>query len=114
MKVVVLQDHKVKAIEGNGFAERVILETPEGKEAEIGSDGIFVELGMLPNSGLAAGLAELDDQKRVIVDNRNRTSCPGLFAAGDVTNAYAEQVLIAIGEGAKATLSAYEYLLSMF
>ncbi len=113
-KVVVLEGHFVKAIEGHDFAERVILETPQGKEAEIGTDGIFVELGMLPNSGLAKGLAELDDQKRVIVDNRNQTSCPGLFAAGDVTNAYAEQVLIAIGEGAKATLSAYEYLLSTF
>jgi alkyl hydroperoxide reductase subunit F len=41
----------------------------------------------------------------------NRTSCPGLFAAGDVTNAYAEQVLIALGEGTKAALSAYDYLL---
>lgn len=114
MKVVVLENHKVKAIEGNGFAERVILETPDGKEAEIGSDGIFVELGLLPNSGLVQGLANLDDQGRVMVDNRNRTNCLGLFAAGDVTDAYAEQVLIAVGEGAKAALSVYEYLLSTF
>ena len=56
-------------------------------------------------------MADLDDQGRVIVDNLNRTTCPGLFAAGDVTNAFAEQVLIAVGEGAKAALSAYDYLL---
>ncbi len=114
MKVVVLEGYKVKAIEGNGFADKVVLETPEGKEAEIGTDGIFVELGLIPNSELVKELVDLDDQGRVIVDNRNRTNCPGLFAAGDVTDAFAEQVLIAVGEGAKAGLSAYEYLLSKF
>ena len=112
MNVVVLEDHHVKAIQGNGFAERIILDTPEGKEAELETDGIFIELGLLPNSGMVKNLVELDEQGRVIVDNRNRTSCPGLFAAGDLTNAYAEQVLIATGEGAKAALSAYEHLLS--
>lgn len=113
MKVVVLAGHQVKAIQGNGFADRIILKTPEGKEAEIGTDGIFIELGLLPNSGIVRELADLDNQDRIIINNRNHTSCPGLFAAGDVTNAYAEQVLIAIGEGAKAALSAYEYLLSI-
>jgi alkyl hydroperoxide reductase subunit AhpF len=56
-------------------------------------------------------LVELDAKGRIKIDARNRTTAPGLFAAGDVTDAYAEQVLIAIGEGAKAALSAYEYLL---
>ncbi len=110
MKVVVFEDHKVKAIEGNGFADRIVLENPEGTEAEIHADGFFIELGLLPNTDLVKGLVELDDQGRVIVDNRNRTNCLGLFAAGDVTNAYVEQVLIAVGEGAKAALSACEYL----
>ena len=58
-------------------------------------------------------LVKLDAQGRIIVDSACRTSVPGLFAAGDVTNSYAEQVLIAVGEGAKAALSAYEYLLPM-
>jgi alkyl hydroperoxide reductase subunit AhpF len=71
-------------------------------------------LGLLPNSDPVKGVAELDEQGRVIIDKRNCTSCPGLFAAGDVTNAFAEQVLIAVGEGAKAALSAYEYLLATF
>jgi alkyl hydroperoxide reductase subunit F len=111
MKVVVFEGYKVKAIQGNGYAERVVLDTPEGAEAEIHADGFFVELGLIPNTELVKELVELDDQDRVVVDNRNRTNCLGLFAAGDVTNAYAEQVLIAVGEGAKAALSAYEYLL---
>jgi alkyl hydroperoxide reductase subunit AhpF len=101
----------VREIQGNGFAQKVIIETDKGATAELEADGVFVELGLLPNSGLVKGLAELDDEGRVVVDNLNHTSCPGLFAAGDVTNAYAEQVLIAIGEGAKAALSAYDYLL---
>ena len=113
MKVVVFEAYKVKAIQGNEFAERVILEAPDGQEAEINTDGIFVELGLLPNSSLVEKLANLDDQGRVVIDNRNRTNCLGLFAAGDVTDAFAEQVLIAVGEGAKAALSAYEYLLSI-
>ena len=109
-KVVVLAGYKVKAIEGNGFVERVILESPDGEVTELGTDGVFVELGLVPNTDLVKGLVDLDSKGRVIIDNANRTSCLGLFAAGDVTNAYAEQVLIASGEGAKAALSAYEYL----
>jgi len=112
MKVVLLEEYTVQAIQGNGFAERVILKTPDGRETTVEADGIFVELGLIPNTELVKGLVDLDEQGCIRVDNRNQTSCPGLFAAGDVTNAYAEQVLIAVGEGAKAALSAYEYLLS--
>ena len=63
-----------------------------------------------PNSGPVAGLAELDGSGYVRVDARCRSSRQGLFAAGDVTDVHREQVLVAIGEGAKAFLSAAEYL----
>ena len=112
VRVVVLEGHTVKRVLGNGFVDRVVLSTPEGGEAEVGTDGVFVELGLLPNSQLVDGLVVLDAQGRIMIDTRNQTNIRGLFAAGDVTNAYAEQVLIAIGEGAKASLSAYEYLLA--
>lgn len=111
-KVVILEGHKIKMVEGNGSVEQVVLETPEGRETELGTDGVFVELGLVPNSDMVKGLANLDETGRIMVDNNNRTSCPGLFAAGDVTNAFAEQVLIAVGEGAKAALSAYDYLVT--
>ena len=111
MKVILLEGYQVKEIRGDGFAEQVVLETPGGGETIIDADGVFVELGLIPNSDPVKDLATLDELGRVIVNNRNQTSCPGLFAAGDVTNVYAEQVLIAVGEGAKAALSAYEYLL---
>jgi alkyl hydroperoxide reductase subunit AhpF len=58
-------------------------------------------------------LVEMEADGRIKIDAQNRTSKPGIFAAGDVTNVYAEQVLIAIGEGAKAALSAYDYLLTL-
>jgi alkyl hydroperoxide reductase subunit F len=110
-KVALWEGYGVKEIQGTDFAERLIVQTPKGQTAEIVVDGIFIELGLLPNSDPVKNLTKLDDAGRVIIDKFNRTSCPGLFAAGDVTDAYAEQVLIAVGEGAKAALSAYEFLL---
>ncbi len=96
---------------GNGFAERVELKGPDGQTKEITADGMFVEKALIPISDMVADLVELDDEGRIKVDCYNKTSVPGLFAAGDVTDTYAEQVLIAVGEGAKAALSAYDYLL---
>jgi alkyl hydroperoxide reductase subunit F len=109
--VSILENYRVTEVKGNGFAEQVVLQGPEGQEVTIPAEGTFVEMGLVPNSKMVAGLVELDEQGRVMVDCAARTSVPGIFAAGDVTNIYAEQVLIAVGEGAKAALSAYEYLL---
>ncbi|MEJ2149148.1 MAG: NAD(P)/FAD-dependent oxidoreductase [Chloroflexota bacterium] len=83
----------------------------DGEAREIDGDAIFVEMDLIPRSKIVAGLVELDKKKHIKVNARNETSAPGIFAAGDVTDSYAEQVLIAIGEGAKAALSAYEYLI---
>ena len=73
-------------------------------------DCVFVETGLHANSDLVAHLVQHDAQGRIIVDNRNRSSQPGIYAAGDVTDVYAEQILIAVGEGAKSALSISEYL----
>jgi alkyl hydroperoxide reductase subunit AhpF len=70
-----------------------------------------MEQELQPNTNFIEGLVELDERGRVIINSINQTSVLGLFAAGDMTNIYAEQVLVAIGEGAKAALSAYDYLL---
>lgn len=109
--VNILENYKVLEVRGNRYAERILVKSPQGKEEEITVDGMFVELGLVPNSQMAAGLVDLDEQGRIKIDCFARTSVPGIFAAGDVTNTYAEQVLVAVGEGAKAALSAYEYLL---
>jgi alkyl hydroperoxide reductase subunit F len=111
MNVTILKGHQVVEVKGDQFARSLVTKDPSGRIAEYEADGIFVEKALKPRADMVKGLLELDERGRIIVDCANCTNVPGLFAAGDVTNSYAEQVLIAVGEGAKAALSAYEYLL---
>jgi thioredoxin reductase len=111
--VTVLEGYQVVEVKGNRYAEWLVVKSPEGQQQEIETDGIFVEMNLIPNTKMVKDLLELDEQGRVKVDCLTRTSVPGVYAAGDVTDIYAEQVLVAVGEGAKAALSANEYLLSM-
>jgi thioredoxin reductase len=109
--VTILEDHEVTEVKGDGFASELIVKSPAGSDQSIEAEGTFIEMNLIPNSQMVSSLVDLDDQGRIIVDCYARTNVPGIFAAGDVTNSYAEQVLVAVGEGAKASLSAYEYLL---
>lgn len=109
--VTVLSNHRVVRVEGNGYCHTVVVKDGLGQEKKLNADGTFVEKGLRPNTQMVSGLVELDGRGFVKVDSYSRTSVPGIFAAGDVTNIYAEQVLVAVGEGVKAALSAYEYLL---
>lgn len=111
--VVILRNHLPDAVSGDEFARALAVTQPDGTTVEIHADAFFVELGLVPNTGLVQEIVALDEHGRIKIDARNGTSAAGVFAAGDVTDAYAEQVLIAIGEGAKAALSAYEYLLGL-
>jgi alkyl hydroperoxide reductase subunit F len=108
--VLILEGYQPQAVRGDLYARSLVV-AKEGDRRELFADAIFVELGLKPNSEIVADLVELEADGRIKVDFHHRTSAPGIFAAGDVTNGYAEQVLIAIGEGAKAALAAYEYLL---
>ncbi|MFC2043284.1 NAD(P)/FAD-dependent oxidoreductase [Chloroflexota bacterium] len=110
-KVTVLDGHEVVEVKGDDFARSVKVKDPDGKISAIEADGTFIEMALIPNSQMIADMVDLDDQGRIVVDCANHTNVPGIFAAGDVTSGFAEQVLIAVGEGAKASLSAYEYLL---
>ena len=109
--ISLLEGYQPQAVKGNRFAHTLVV-VKDGKTQKLTADGIFVELGLQPNSAIVAHLVELDGERRIKVDAHNRTSAPGIFAAGDVTNTYSEQVLVAIGEGAKAALAAHEYLLN--
>jgi alkyl hydroperoxide reductase subunit F len=108
--VHVMGDHRVIRIQGNSHCDSVMVESPEGLESEIKTDGVFVEMAVIPNSEMVSHLVDCDERGHIIVDSFSRTSVPGLFAAGDVATT-TEQVLVAIGEGAKAALSAYDFLL---
>jgi NADH-dependent peroxiredoxin subunit F len=109
--VTILEGYSVTAIKGDEFARAAVLQEPGGKLKDFEADAIFVEMALEPNTRMVSGLVKLDEQARIIIDCGCHTNVTGLFAAGDVTNTYAEQVLVAVGEGAKAALSAYDYLL---
>lgn len=82
-----------------------------GEEETLAVRGVFVEIGLVPNTAFAKNLVELNDAGEVVVDCQCRTGIPGLFAAGDVTMVHEKQIVVAAGEGAKAALSAHEFLL---
>jgi len=84
-------------------------ETGEIKRNDLA--GIFVQIGLLPNSGFLQGVVDLSQHGEVIIDERGQTSAEGIFACGDVTTVPYKQIVIAMGEGAKASLAAYDYLL---
>jgi NADH-dependent peroxiredoxin subunit F len=98
-------------VQGDQYARKIFLQDEQGVAQTLDADGTFIEKRLVPVTAFLEGLVELTESGNIKVDVQNRTSVPGIFAAGDVTDSYAEQVLVAVGEGAKAALSAYEYLL---
>ena len=108
--VEILDGYRVKKISGPFNVGALIVER-DHHSRWLKVDAAFVDLGLCPNSGMVRRLVQTDPDGFIWVDERNATTLPGLFAAGDVTTAFGEQILIAIGDGARAALSAYDYLL---
>lgn len=108
--VEVLEGYRVEEVIGDEYARRIRIRR-DGAERVLDADAFFVEVDLVPQSDIVGHLVDRDELGRIKVDARNRTSRDGIFAAGDVTDVIAEQVLISVGEGAKAALAAYEYLL---
>jgi alkyl hydroperoxide reductase subunit F len=102
----------ITELRGEKFLSGITLQDDTGIGKALDLDGVFIEIGWLPNTDVVAGLVELNGQKEVVVDINGRTSAPGIFAAGDVTNVKSKQIIIAAGDGAKAALEAYEYLMT--
>jgi len=100
----------VREVRGERFVESIVIATPEGQEREIPVKGVFVKLPRTPNSDLVREWVNCDSRGHIIVDVYCATSWPGVFAAGDITHV-SEQALVHIGEGAKAAISAYHYIL---
>ena len=104
-------EHEVVEIEGSSRVEGITirdLKTGEGKRLEVG--GIFVEIGLIPNSDLARGITKLNRSGEIEVNCACETGIPGIFAAGDATDVPEKQIVVAAGEGAKAALQAHRYL----
>ena len=99
-------------IMGQDKVEKIrVKDKQSGEEQEIEVEGIFEEIGYTPNSDWLKDLVELNERGEVVIDEYNRTSLPGMFAAGDVSSVPFKQIIVAAGEGAKALLSVYNYLL---
>ena len=99
-KTVIGDGQKVTAIE---YQDRIT-----EKDMKVDLDGIFVQIGLLPNSQFLKDTVELTKFGEIVVDNKGRTNVPGIYAAGDVTTTPYKQIIIAMGEGAKAALAAFE------
>ncbi len=97
---VIGNEDKVTALE---FEDRA---TGALKKMEL--DGIFVQIGLLPNSSFIKGVVETNKFSEIIIDDKCRTNVPGIYAADDVTNVPYKQIIIAMGEGAKAGLTSFE------
>jgi alkyl hydroperoxide reductase subunit F len=81
------------------------------EERTVHLEGVFVQIGLVPNTEFLKGTLELSKFGEIIIDDKCHTSLPGVFAAGDVTTVPYKQIVIAAGEGAKAALSAFDYLI---
>lgn len=108
--VTILVSSRTDKILGDG-AKVNALEVEDRKTGELKRvelDGIFVQIGLLPNSECVKGVVELSKFGEIMVDHKGRTSARGIYAAGDVTTTPYKQIIIAMGEGAKVALSAFE------
>ena len=84
-----------------------------GETHRIDLEGVFVQIGLVPNTEWLKGVVALSPRGEIEVDQRGQTSVPGVFAAGDATTTPYKQIVIAMGEGAKAALSAFDHLIRM-
>jgi len=109
--VTIFTEYQTEEIKGKDFVEGLLIKDIKGGEKKsLDVTGVFIEIGLVPNSGLVKDLVELNKQGEVVINSYNETSIPGLYAAGDVTDVPEKQIVVATGEGAKAVLQAHRYL----
>jgi len=107
----IFTEYQTEMIEGQNFVSRMLIKgLKSGEEKRLDVSGVFIEIGLVPNSEPVSGLLELNKWGEVPVSCACETTIPGLYAAGDVTNVPEKQIVVAAGEGAKAALQAHRYL----
>ena len=112
-KVEIMFNSEIQEIKGDKFVQSAVIKDKKTGEAkELKLEGVFVEIGSVPNSEIAKGLLEINQFGEIVIDHkRAATSRPGIFAAGDVTDEMYKQNNISAGDGVRAALSAYNYIL---
>ena len=103
-------------VNGNEFVESIVYKSREtDEEKTLNVEGMFVEIGLSPRSEVVKDLVETNKIGEIVINpENNSTSVAGIFAAGDVTSIRQKQIIIAMGEGAKAALGAFEYLITKY
>jgi alkyl hydroperoxide reductase subunit F len=110
--VSVLTHTDVTEIHGNQVVEGIaITDVETGRMSEIPIQGVFIEIGSMPSVSFLPEDVKVNRHGEIMIDCANNTSAKGIFAAGDVTNIPHKQIIIAAGEGAKALLTAHDYLI---
>jgi alkyl hydroperoxide reductase subunit F len=95
-------------VTGLAYADRAT-----GVVQSLALQGVFVQIGLQPNTDWLKGTLELTRHGEIVVDARGQTSLPGVFAAGDATTVPFKQIIIATGDGAKAALGAFDHLMRL-
>ncbi len=109
--LTIFTEHQPEKIEGQDFVNGMLIkDLKSGEQKRLDVTGVFIEIGQVPNSEPIKGLVKLNKQGEIPVNCSCETVMPGLYAAGDVTNVPEKQIVVAAGEGAKATLQAHRYL----
>jgi alkyl hydroperoxide reductase subunit F len=112
-KVEVFTEHEILRIVGDSAVEGLEIKSlTTGEAKRLSVAGIIVEIGLLPNSGLVVDTLQTNRIGEIVIDSRCGTGVSGVFACGDVTDVPYKQVIVAAGEGAKAALSAYDYIIN--
>lgn len=109
-KVELHEGWTVERVNGDDFVQSIDIVSKNGEHMRLNVGGVFVEIGLLPNSGMVKGLVTLNDRGEIVIDERCRTNVEGLFACGDVTDVPEKQIIVAAGEGAKAAMAVFDYL----
>ena len=111
--VEVLAHHEPVEIHGADAVEGLtVLDRETGTTARLAVQGVFVEIGLFPNTAFALDLVDTNGRGEIVIDSQCRTGVRGVFAAGDCTDTHDKQIVISVGEGAKAALAAFEYLVA--
>ena len=107
----IFTEYQTERIEGKDFAQGILVkDLKSGEQKQLDVTGVFIEIGLVPNSEPVRGLIGLNKRGEVPINCSGETAIPGLYAAGDVTDVPEKQIVVAAGEGAKAALQAHRYL----
>jgi len=103
--------YETEKIEGQDFVTGILIrDLKNGERKRLEATGVFIEIGLVPNSEPVSRLIELNKWGEVLINCSCETTMPGLYAAGDVTDIPEKQIVVAAGEGAKAALQAHRHL----